>query len=507
MSSTALSRPKRSYSDPWQQRSREAELSLGNMHDYQRMGCKALTMAEDLTDRGFALFVDMGLGKTVMTITALYQIYAASRDMSLGGKVLIIGPGKVINNTWPEELRKWEQGCLFDFSIIHGARDDRIAAASVDRDIYMVTRDNIEWLVEHHGRDWPYRRVIIDESSSFKDPATNRFKALVKILPRVRSVWELTASPSTEGYEGLFAQTYLMDRGARFGKHVTKYREAYFNENRYTHKRTLKAGADEQILEKIQDICLTLKAEDHLPRDKPTVVDWHVNLSPKSLALYRDMEEKQLVEVDGAEISTDAAAQTWLKLTQLASGFIYNGYIEYDEQTDAAVKQRDTHEVHDEKIQVLLEHLAEIPDENVIIAYWFQPTRDKILKALGKKAQVMDKDGKLKKQWDAGKVKYLLLHPASGGHGLNLQKGGRRIIFYDIPAPLELYEQIIGRLDRQGQDLCVFVHHLIARGTVDEGAVTKLKLKESVQDWFYHRLKRLQAKRKRQIEKAAQEAL
>lgn len=507
MSSTTSKPLKRSCADPWRQRARHAELTLSDMHDFQRLGTHALMTAEGLPDHGFALFVDMGLGKTVMTITALYRLLAQSRDITLGGKVLIIGPSKVINNTWPEELRKWEQGCVFDFSIIHGSPEERRAAAAVDRDIYLVTRDNIKWLVEHHGKHWPYHRVIIDESSSFKDAATNRFKALVKILPRVKSLWALTASPSTEGYEGLFAQTYLLDRGVRFGKHVTKYREAYFNENRYTHKRTLKSGADTEILDKIQDICLTLKAEDHLPREKPIVRDWPVDLGAKSMGLYRDMEEKQMVEVGDTEISTDAAAQTWLKLTQLASGFIYDGYIEYDEENDEAVRKRDTHEIHDEKIQMLLEKLDEIPDENVLIAYWFKPSRDRILKALGKKAKAMDKDGKLKKQWDSGKIKYLLIHPSSSAHGLNLQKGGRRIIFYDIPAPLELYEQLIGRIDRQGQTKCVFIHHLLARGTVDEKAVEKLKAKEDVQSWFYHRLKRLQAKRKRQLAREAEEGL
>lgn len=489
---------RRRSSTEWQRRTRNVELAAEHMHDYQWLG------AHYLADNRFcALFVDMGLGKTVMTITAMWLLLQRSKSFELPCKILIVGPRKVVCETWPTEFRKWKHGCLFDFSVVHGDRDERIAALMPKRDVYLVSRDNIEWLVDYYGKDWPFHWVVVDESSGFGDHSSNRFKSLKKVRGRIKSLWELTASPATEGYEKLFAQTWLLDRGERFGNFITHYREKYFTENKYTRKRTLRAGAQDEILEKMQDLCLTLKAEDHLPRDKPTETNWHVDLSEKSLKLYLSMEEDQAVTVGDTEISTDTAAQTWLKLLQLASGFIYEGYIEYDPVKDAAVKLRNVHEVHTQKIDMLKEKLEGLEDENVMIVFHFKTSLARLQKALGKKAVLMDDDGSCIKKWNAGKIKYLLIHPQSGGHGLNLQKGGRRIVFYDIPPSLELYEQVIGRIDRQGQERVVFLHHLLARGTLDEYVHKRLREKADVQADLFARLKRLQAKRKRELMRLA----
>lgn len=499
--STTLRRRKRSSTDSWARRTKEVELTPADMHDYQWLG------AHFLADNRFcALFVDMGLGKTVMTITAIWLMLQRSKSLDLPCKILIVGPRKVVCETWPTEFRKWRQGCLFDYSIVHGTASERAAALMPKRDVYLISRDNIDWLVEHYGKDWPFHWVVIDESSGFGDHASNRFKALKKVRGRIKCLWELTASPATEGYERLFAQTWLLDRGERFGDKVTPFREQYFTENRYTHKRTLRAGAGEQILEKLQDICLTLKAEDHLPRDKPTEDNWYVELSDKNMELYRSMEEDQIVTIGDTDITTDTAAQTWLKLLQLASGFIYEGYVEYDPVKDAAVKLRNVHEVHTQKIEMLKEKLEALDSENVMIVFHFKTSLARLQKALGKKAVLMDDDGKCIKRWNAGKIKWLLIHPQSGGHGLNLQKGGRRIVFYDIPPSLELYEQVIGRIDRQGQERVVFLHHVLARGTLDEYVHRRLKEKADVQADLFARLKRLQAKRKRALMKKARQA-
>lgn len=502
MSSIASQMPSVSSTDKaWVRRTKGVELTAADMHDYQWLG------AHYLADNPYcALFVDMGLGKTVMTISALYLLLRRSRNFCLSHKILIVGPRKVVCDTWPTEFRKWEQGCVFDFSLVHGSREERTAALMPRRDVYLISRDNLQWLVDYYGESWPFHWVVIDESSGFGDHSSKRFKCLKKVRGRIFRLWELTASPATEGYERLFAQTWLLDRGERFGNSITHYREAYFTENRYTHKWKLKTGAEDQILEKLQDICLTLKAEDHLPRDKPTEDNWYVSLSKTSRAAYQSMEEDQIVKVGDAEITTDSAAQTWLKLLQLASGFIYEGYIEYDPEKDAAVKLRNTHEVHTEKLDMLQEKLETIGDENVLIVFHFKTSLARLQKALGKKAVVMDNDGACIKRWNAGKIKYLLIHPQSGGHGLNLQKGGRRIIFYDIPPSLELYEQVIGRIDRQGQTRVVFLHHILTRGTLDEYVHSRLGEKADVQTDLFARLKKLQAKRKRELMRKAKEA-
>ena len=483
-----------------------------------------------------ALFVDMGLGKTAIVLTLLSDLL---NEIEFE-KVLIIGPLRVVNTTWPDEIPIWEQSACLTW---HHIRDDfvqevvrkagrearaeykkKAMAEAVDMgldaeatkeyvdaylkdksvklgierarirasrpairkacsdnpaSIHLINREQVPFLVDAWGKDWPYDVVIVDESTSFKDHKTTRFKALRRVRPLIKRLHLLTGTPTAEGYMGLFAQIYLLDQGERLGRNITAYRERYFvlGYNGYTWK--LRDGADSEITEKISDICLTLKKEDYLPdMPEPVFNPRFVTLTPEEMETYKQFERDFVIELDdGVEIEAETAANLSSKLLQLASGCVYDG-------------DKNVHNFHDHKIEEMRAIVEEAGDNPLLVTYWFKSSLDRLKKAFPK-GVVMDREGKAVAPWNRGEIPMLFIHPQGAGHGLNLQKGGHHLVFFDIPWSLELYQQTIRRLDRPGQNDVVILHHIIAKGTVDEFVVKSLRDKADVQEKFFQMLKQL----------------
>lgn len=522
---------------------KEVVLFREDMHDYQQVALDFM-----IKNPFSALFIDMGLGKTCISLTLILELL--KQDLSFG-PVLIIAPLRVANETWPTEIKTWshlaglsckhireeeivekinEAGRKARDAFLHtlacngqttgltkkqindewkkeiGAvvssarrRAARLWLLSdaIDRPaaIHIINREQVEFLVNALGRDWLWKTVIIDESSSLKDHKTLRFKALCKVRPLIKRMHQLTATPATETYLHLFAQIYLLDQGKRFGKSYTKFSEKYFSFNRYSHTYKIREGSEDEIIRKISDICLVLKAEDYLDLKEPISIIRKVKLSDKARAIYDTMERDSIVELDnGAEVEAETAAALSQKLLQLASGVLYESkLVEKDDDSGDFVRKRIVHHIHDEKIDELREIYEELAGNPVMVVYHFESSLARLTEAFPK-AVVMDKAGKCVKKWNSRKIPMLLVHPQSAGHGLNLQKGGHQIVFFDIPWSLELYLQVIGRLARQGQIYAVVIHHLVAAGTVDEAVVEALANKRDMQDFLFKLLKRLQRK-------------
>lgn len=526
-----------------------------HMHEYQ------LKAVKFMKDRPFsALFIDLGMGKTISSLTLIMELVSNFE----ANHVLIIAPVRVASETWPTEIGMWRHTAPLSYAHIRNEElvDEINAAGQAVRDaikrdveekalwsgksrsevkrlvaeamksennkreveqarliasrkavrehfrrtpatVHIINREQVEFLVDAWGRDWPYDVVFIDESSALKDHTTGRFKALKRVRPLIKRMHQLTATPAAETYLHLFAQIYLLDLGERFGKGISHFREEYFTYNQYSRTYKLRPGADERIAEKISDICLVLKAEDYLDLEKPVSLIENVKLSPQQAALYKQMEDDYIVTLPtGEEVEAETAAALSQKLLQMASGVLYETVLE-DVGNGDFKKRRIVHHLHDHKIEKLETIVEEAHGEPLLVAYWHDASLDRLKKAFPK-AVVMDKKGECIKAWNAGKISMLLVHPQSAGHGLNLQHGGRRIVFFDIPWSLELYLQLIGRLARQGQKYVVMVHHLIAEGTLDEAVVEALREKREAQEVLFVLLKRL---RKAISQKATQRAV
>lgn len=505
-----------------------------DMHDYQNKAVEFL-----LANPFSALFVDLGLGKSCISLTAILNLVSQFEC----NHALVIAPKRVANDTWPTEIGLWRhtapltyvhvrEESLVDAVNAAGRAERRkiedellwqgfdkpaikekmkgmaakqriekarlLASRKAVRDhfrknpatVHIIARDHVEFLVNAWGRDWPYDTVFVDESDSLKDHTTGRFKALRRVRPLLKRLHELTATPCAETYEHLFAQIYLLDEGERFGKSITRFREEYFTQNRYTYRWKLRPGAEEQIAKKIADITLTMKAEDYLQLEKPVPLYRKVRLSSEQMALYKQMETDYLITLpSGVEIEAETAAALSQKLLQMASGVVYETVHEPVGNGDFR-KRRVVHHLHDAKIEALTELVEEAHGETLLVAYWHNSSLDRLMKTFPK-AVTMDEEGKCIKDWNKGKIPMLLIHPASAAHGLNLQHGGRRIVFFDIPWSLTLYLQLIGRLARQGQKRVVMVHHLIAEGTLDEAVVEALSQKNDAQSVLFALLKKL----------------
>lgn len=515
----------------------DVELHREQMHGYQNTGLEFMK-----ANPFSALFIDMGLGKTVTSLTLIADLLGEFAD---DGKVLVIGPLKVATRTWPDEIRKWKHLAHLNHSVIHVEDDDprvkqaykdglasgransnklfasertkeatqhatrmaaqkredlRVAATLDPASVHMISRDWIEWLVTYYRvskKPWPYRTIIIDESSGFKDHNSGRFKALQVVVDngKVDRLHLLTATPATEGYIGLFPQIYLLDRGKRLGRNITAYRDSYFKENRYTRKWELREGMENAILAKISDICLVMKEEDYLPKVPPLFVRREVHMTPAQRELYLTMERDMVVTLDdGTEVEAETAAALSAKLLQMASGVLYDTKLQPGlTEEDDHVKILKIHKIHEHKIEELKQIVEESQGKPILVGYHHRSSKDRLLKAFPQ-AVKMDKDGKNIKKWNAGKIPMLLMHPASGGHGLNLQNGGHILVYFDIPWSLELYLQFIGRLARQGQKHRVTVFLLVCKGTLDEAVVEALSAKENAQDKLFKILKKMRRK-------------
>lgn len=416
------------------------------------------------------LFLDMGLGKTVITLTAInrlmYEMFAVQR-------VLVIAPKRVAEDTWSRESQKWDHLKHLKLSKILGSREQRLQALNTDADIYIINRENVAWLVEQcqAKRRWPFDMVVIDELSSFKSSKSQRFKALKKVTPLIKRIVGLTGTPTPNGLLDLWPQIYLLDRGMRLGKTVTGYRERYFYpgmRNGYTvFNWTLKEGAERAIQEKIKDICISMSAEDYLtlPERMNNIIE--VKLSDAEMKLYRTMEKEQILTLNEADIVALSAATVAGKLLQMANGAVYD-------------QMKGHRGIHERKLDAL-EEILDTTDEPVLVFYNFQHDYERLAERFKKLKPRTLQNAEDIRDWNEGRIKLLLAHPASVGHGLNIQDGGHIIIWFGLTWSLELYQQANARLYRQGQKRNVIIHHLVAQGTIDEQVMSALEKKDTSQ--------------------------
>lgn len=450
-------------------------LDRNNLHAYQR------TAVEHIKEHPeSALFLDMGLGKTVSTLTAIVDLI----NFFEVSKVLIVAPKRVAEMTWGDEVENWQHLNGLRVSVIKGTAKQREAAARADADIYTVSRDNLAWLLQMWGGSKvPYDMIVLDELSSFKNCQSKRFKAAKIIRRSCNRVVGLTGTPAPNGLIDLWAQMYLVDGGVRLGKTITDYRANYFRPGAqnggiiYEYKPL--PTTENVLSEKIADITLSMKALDFLDMPELTYINNYVELSPKVKKQYDKFEEDQVLQLmQEEEITALSAAALSNKLLQFAGGAIYDA-------------DRQVHGVHNEKLETLVEMIEAANGSPVLVAYNFQHEKDRILDALKDYGAEALEGVDSVRRWNNGEIPVLVTHPASAGHGLNMQKGGNRIIWFGVTWSLELYQQFNARLWRQGQRNGVFVHHIVARGTIDEKVIAALSGKAATQDGLMSAVKDL----------------
>lgn len=444
-------------------------------HNYQQYCIQRI-----IDDPAIGLFLDMGLGKTAITLSAVKRL---KYEMWAVRKVLVIAPKKVAESTWTREAAEWSEFAALRFSLVLGSAAERLAALEAPADIYLINRENTQWLVEHYGRDWPFDMVVIDESSSFKNHQAKRFKALKLVRSRISRMVLLTGTPNPRSLLDLWAQLYLLDCGQRLGKTITAYRDAYFvpdKRNRTTiFSYAAKAGAADEIYNRIGDICISMKSEDYLELPDLIYENIPVKLDPPAQRAYDRLERDTLLRIDDdTTITAGSAAVLRGKLLQLCNGACY------DEDGNII-------NVHDCKIEALLETVEQLNGQHAIICYNFRHDLDRLREALkATRLRVAVYEGKEQEAaWNAGDIDLLLVQPASCGYGLNLQKGGHHVIWFGLNDSLELYQQTNKRLHRQGQPYPVIIHHLIVQGGTDEDVIAALSGKADVQDSLLEALK------------------
>jgi len=432
-----------------------------------------------IRDKAIGLYLDMGLGKTVITLTAINEL---KRYRFRIRKALIIAPKKVAEATWQAEAQKWDHLRGLRVVTILGTAKQRRAAALSAGDVYIINRDNVAWLAEFLGNSWPFDMVVIDESTSFKNRQSKRFKALTWVRPHIRRLVELTGTPAPNSLMDLWAQIYLLDGGERLGKYITHYRERFFEPDKRNAQQIFswkpKPFAEDVIRDKISDICVTMKAEDYITLPDLVYDDVPVALDDRSRILYDKMEREMLLDIADHEIDAQTAAVLSGKLLQLCNGAVY------DDQGRVV-------EIHSCKIEAFLELIEALQGQPVLVFYQFKHDANRLEAALiGKGLRVRRLDGKdAAAAWNSRTVDVLLAHPASAAYGLNLQEGGNHVIWFGLNWSLELYSQANARLHRQGQTQKVIVHHLITQGSRDEDVILALHDKEATQDRLIDSLK------------------
>lgn len=440
-------------------------LNRANLHGYQNRMVEFICQTPCC-----ALLCEMGLGKSVATATAIQDL----SDSFEIYKTLIVAPLRVAKSTWPTELGNWDHLKL-SYSVVCGTEKERLAALNKGVDVYIINRENIPWLVSQVGKRWPFDCVVIDESTSFKSSKSKRFKALKKVMPDIERMILLTGTPAPNGLLDLWAQIYLIDKGERLGRTFTLYKERYFESDYMGFKWTPREGVEERIYEKLKPICLTLQAKDYL--ELPPVIHnrVEVTLNTKQRKQYNDLEKEFLIEIEGDDITALNAAALTNKLLQLANGAAYN------ETGDYSI-------LHDEKLNALNEIIETNEGKPVLVAYNFRFDLERLQKQFPKSV-VLDKDPETIKRWNRGEIPILLAHPASAGHGLNLQAGGNLLVWFGLNWSLELYQQFNARLHRQGQKHGVVIHHIITADTVDNDVMDALERKDTTQTALIEALK------------------
>lgn len=419
-----------------------------------------------------AIFLDMGLGKTSITLTAINDLLFDSFDVH---KVLVIAPLRVARTTWSEEVEKWEHLRMLRYSVAVGTETERLSALRTPADIYIINRENLGWLVEESRVPFDFDMLVIDELSSFKNHNTKRFKALMKVRPKVKRIVGLTGTPSSNGLMDLFAEFKLLDMGERLGRFIGQYRTNHFLPDKrngqiiYSYKPL--PDAEQRIYDKISDITISMKAADHLKMPELISTEYTVQLSEKEQEKYDDLKEELVLTLDDGEITAANAASLSNKLSQMANGAIYDD-------------NGDTINIHSRKLDALEDIIESMNGRPLLVAYWFRHDLERIserLSSLHIPCTKLDTADSISR-WNKGEIPVALIHPASAGHGLNLQSGGSALVWFGLTWSLELYQQTNARLWRQGQTAeTVVIQHIIAKGTIDEKILKALKNKDRTQ--------------------------
>ena len=433
-----------------------------NPHDYQRYAAEFI-----ITHPISALLLDMGLGKTSITLTAINDLLFDSFEVH---KVLVVAPLRVARDTWSAEIEKWEHLKNLRYSVVVGTEQERLNALRTSADVYIINRENIQWLVEESGLIFDFDMAVIDELSSFKNHQSKRFKAFMQIRPKLKRIIGLTGTPASNGLMDLFAEFKLLDMGERLGRFIGQYRNAYFQPDKrngmviYSYKSL--PNAERQIYDKISDITISMKAADHLKMPELISSEYTVQLSEKEKEKYDQLKKDLILATEDNEVTAANAASLSNKLSQMANGAVYSD--------DESVM-----EIHDRKLDALEDIIESMNGKPLLVAYWFKHDLERIRKRFEIREIKSSRDIS---EWNSGKIPVALIHPASAGHGLNLQNGGSTLVWFGLTWSLELYQQTNARLWRQGQTAdTVVIQHIIANGTIDEQIMKALKTKDTTQ--------------------------
>ena len=434
-----------------------------NPYDYQIYATNFIK-----THKEAVLLLDVGLGKTSCTLTAIKDLL----DSGEVKKVLVIAPLRVAKITWSDEIQKWDHLSGLRYSVVVGTEKQRLKALEKDADIYIINRESVEWLIHKSFKKFNYDMLVIDELSSFKSYSAKRFKALMNMRHRLNRVVGLTATPSSNSLLDLFSEYKLIDGGKRLGQYITHYREKYFDPDKrnanviFSYK--LKPFAEEAIYSKIDDITISMKAVDYLKMPPILYNEIKVELDQKERKIYEILKKDMIVALEDKEIDAMNAASLSNKLLQMANGSVYG-------------EEKEVFHLHDKKLDALEEIVEAANGNSVLCAYWYKHDLERIKARFGDKCQEINSEASIRK-WNSGDIQIGLIHPMSAGHGLNLQSGGSILVWFGLTWSLELYQQTIGRLYRQGQTRSVIIHHIVCKDTIDERVMSALKNKEVSQD-------------------------
>lgn len=414
-----------------------------------------------------AVFLEMGLGKSVITLSAIFDLCL---DSFLVCKVLVIAPLRVARDTWPAEINKWDHLKGLSYSVAVGTEKERIDALKKQSTLYIINRENVDWLVHKSGIPFHFDMVVIDELSSFKSYGAKRFKSLLKVRPSVKRIVGLTGTPSSNGLMDLWAEFRILDLGQRLGRYISHYRNSYFTPDKrnaqivFSYKPL--PGAEEEIYKQISDITISMKSTDYLKMPEYVSNEVLVTLSDKEWKVYSDFKEEMVANLGDEEIDAVNAAVLSGKLLQMANGAVYDS-------------ENKAHVIHDKKLDALEDLIEGANGKPVLVAYWYKHDLERIKERFPVRQIQSSKDIE---NWNDGKIAIAVIHPASAGHGLNLQSGGSTLIWFGLTWSLELYQQTNARLYRQGQKDTVIVHHIITKNTIDEDVLLALTKKEKTQD-------------------------
>ena len=432
-------------------------------HDYQRYATDFI-----LAHPEAAILLDMGLGKSVISLTAIWELCLNRFEI---GRVLVIAPLRVARDTWPAEIQKWDHLRGLTYSVVVGTEKERRAALMRSASVFIINRENIQWLVEDSGIPFAFDMIVIDELSSFKSWQAKRFKSLLKVRPDVKRIVGLTGTPSSNGLMDLWAEFRILDLGKRLGRFITHYRDAFFLPDKRNQQQVFtykpRPGAEEEIYRRISDMTISMRATDHLKMPERVENRVIVRMDDREREIYDRMKADLIVQIKGQEIDAVNAASLSGKLCQMANGASYT--------EDHSVVQ-----IHDQKLDALEDLIEGANGKPLLVAYWFKHDLARIQKRFPQAREI--RTSKDITDWNAGDIPVALIHPASAGHGLNLQAGGNTLVWFGLTWSLELYQQTNARLWRQGQTAgTVIIHHIITEDTIDERIMDALERKDKTQ--------------------------